>query len=161
MFDPTSFKPGEGDDGKYLTIPGDFVVVFTRYNGRQENVNGKEFLKLSGVVISGEPSSVIGKLFTQRVYITPDSMARLGAMCSAMGWSEAFDLSSDADIRRVMLRRPFKAKFKVEVREGRSYAGIAFFEHAMTNQERDTANEWVAGNSLGMDSELSEERIPF
>jgi hypothetical protein len=163
-FNPTEHKPGESDaDSKYLTIAGDFILAFTRYSGRQTNANGKEFLKLSGVVIAGEPSSVIGKLFSQRVYLTPESHARLGAMCAAMQWAEPFDLDSDADVKRVLLNRPFKAKVKVESRDGRNFAGIAFFEHRLTTQERDAMNEWVANGALGMDDDVPppESDIPF
>lgn len=151
-FNPNDHKP-EHEDGKYLQQPGDFLVAFTRYNGRETNNNSKEFLKMSGIVIGGEPTSVIGKRFTQRVYITKESYGRIGAMCAAMGWNEEFKLSEDDDVRRVFLKRPFKAKFKTESRDGKTYAGIAFFEHKLTDEERAVMDEWVANAAGGMDDD--------
>ena len=169
-FDPGSHKPGAADGSMYLQTPGDFVVAFTRYNGRQDNKNGKTFLKMAGVVIHGEPGSVVGKRFTQRVYTTRESYERIGAMCAAMGWDEQFDLESDEDCKRVFLRRPFKAKFKTETRDGKVFASIAFFEQKLTEEESAVMSEWVANAELDPDSDAddapdvpppSDDDIPF
>jgi len=167
-FDPSKFTPDAttADASKFLQIPGDYIVAFTKYTGRQANVNGKEFLKLSGVVIDGEPKAqVVGKLFTQRAYITKESYGRIGAMCAAMGYADAFDLSDDDAVREAFLRRPFKAKFKTETRDGNVYAGISFFEHRLTTEERDAMNEWVASADLSMEGDAppppADEDVPF
>lgn len=154
-FDPTEHAPdSDGAGSKYLQHAGDFVVAFTRYNGRETNTNGKSYLKMSGVVIHGEPANeVVGKRFSQRLYITRESYGRIGAMCASMGWSEKFDLEDDEDCRRVLLRRPFKAKFKTETRDGTTYAGIAFFERHFTEDERAVMDEWVANAELDMDND--------
>ena len=171
-FKPTDHEPGPSDGSKYLQTPGDFLVAFTRYNGRQENKNGKTFLKMAGVVIGGEPTTVIGKRFTQRVYITKESYDRIGAMCAAMGWNEEFDLEDDEDCKRVFLRRPFKAKFKTETRDGKVYASVAFFEHKLSDEERAVMTEWSATAAMDPDNDPddipsdgapppSDEDIPF
>ena len=126
---------------------------------------------MSGTVISGEPSDkVVGKKFTQRVYITKESYARIGAMCAAMSFGEEFDLEDDTACRNAFLRRPFKAKFKTETRDNRVFAGIAFFEHKLSEEERLVMDEWVANNSGGMDDDgppppddqdVPEDDIPF
>jgi hypothetical protein len=131
VFDPSQHKPEprdpnrKRDDGEYLTRAGIYLLAFTWMKKRDETPNGNGYAQLVCKAIArcskdeGLDMSCAGDFFLQDVFLNANAYKRLGALLAAMGVDEAFDLDDDKEIRRVMLRKPFKAKVQVQTRGGR------------------------------------------
>lgn len=146
-FDPGKHKPDpskrgtDDDNGEALTTPGTMLVAYTFLHKRDVSKNGNPFLNMKVVVIDGPHAR---KFFWEKVFIHSNAHGRLGAQCAAMRWSEPFDLESDAQCKRALLGRPFKAKIGVESSNGKSYAGIKFAEPDLSSAELAVCESWRA-----------------
>lgn len=145
-FDPGEHVPdADGGSSKFLQTSGRFVVVFTALRSRGTTQAAKKpYVRFRTEVVAGHPPGNEGKAFSQRVFINEEAHGRLGAMCHAMGMKERFELEDDRAVRAAMCGRPFVAKVKVTSgNDGDTYAGIAFSEQNISQEERDAVNAWI------------------
>ena len=142
MFDPTQHtKSADGKSGSaYLEIAGEYLFVATRVKRGRANKSNKPYLLMTYKVISGQHR---GKRAMERVYVNDEAQWKLGAMCQAMDYKEAFDLDDDRELREALLNRPFKARVSINRKGDATYPELFFI--FKTNVEEDAVmNEWMA-----------------
>jgi len=144
QFDPSEYMPKEGDAGgasdTYLETPGVYSVGFSFAKPLTETKNGNPVKRFKAEVIEGPHK---GEVFWPEIFFSTGALTRLGALCSAMGARERFDIESDAAIEKALLHKPFRAKIKVDVYDGKRYAKIAFLEMDVTPSQRRAMDEWT------------------
>lgn len=144
MFDPNEYKPGDSPVTEFVDSAGEYLCVMKKLKGRGSSKNGNPYVDFIAEVIGGKPENQHGRRFSQRMFHSPNALARFGAMCHSMQQVESFDLADDVATARALLFKPFKAKVIMEEGgDGNGYAGVKFFQQGMTQVETEHCNAWV------------------
>ena len=152
MFDPNQHKPDPSKKKDFDDTPleraGLFLIAPVYMKAMETSSNGNGFKRTKFEVIGEAAKSGVieknakGLSFWDSIFFSTGAHARLGAMCASMGIAEPFDTTSDSDIERVMLGQPFKARIKIESRDGKKYAQLAFSEQGYTEEEKLAMDKW-------------------
>lgn len=110
MFDPKGHKPKSGGFTA-TTRPGICALVVYKVFSRGKSNNNKQFVKVHYRQLAGpQPDSV----FIDAIFLSRESLWKLGNLCAAVGHEDAFDPSIDADLLGAIGRRPFIARVDID-----------------------------------------------
>jgi len=135
-FNPSKYKPGEGDDEYARLIKaGRYVLSIVRYVKKGTTKNGAPYQKVACEVCWGPHQ---GESFLFDVYIHEAGWRRLGALCHSMGYSESFNPRNRNEFCDALMFRPFGADVVIK---NEKYADIRYFKD-LTETEITRAAEW-------------------
>jgi hypothetical protein len=144
-FDPKQHQGDEGNDGRYLTVAGDYLLACIGFS-RGQSRNAKPFLKCKFRVIHGPLKD---HQFTERVYTNEETWWKLGRWTAAMDYQEPFDLDSDMETREALCFRPFLARVGIRSEPNQQgaitkYATIEMFLRDIDDKQVEVINQWIA-----------------
>jgi hypothetical protein len=126
MFDPKGHKPDPNKtSGGFTnsTIPGICAMVIYKVFQRDRSKSGKPFVKLHFKQLAGPQP---GSTFIDAIFLSNESLWKLGNLCAAVGHEDQFDPKSDAELLKAIGRKPFIAKLDVESSGDQKYGRLGY-----------------------------------